>query len=200
MTDGETVTASGLGRPLDPDSPSNRGVLVVSLAAGAATVGARLLLGADDPIRAGVASASAAFEAWAIGRELDPDELSTANSAMLIAIAARGLGRPSLSATVPILLGTRLAVGTTGMRLQAIDTGTVAAAGGIAATRAAGLPALGVLAAGLARDSGRRRLGHLAPSAAGSGRPRRERLPRRDRPRGGAADPRRPHQLAHGPR
>ncbi len=143
---------SAIGRPLDPNVPSNKAVLVGSAAAGAITLAAHLATRRPKPIRAAVASAEACFMAWAIGRELDPDEQSSAILAMPLALAGRAFGRPGLGASFPALLAARLAAGTVGAPLQPADAAQVAGAGLLAGGRPASWPFAVALGVGLEQD------------------------------------------------
>jgi hypothetical protein len=160
----DTRLNSGLGRPLDPDLPSNRAVLVGTAAAGAITLASHLITGRRKPIRAAIASAEACFMAWAIARELDPDEQSTAILAMPLAMAGRAFGNPGLGAAYPALLATRLASGTVGAPLQPADAAQVAGAGLLAGVRPASWPSIAGIGVGLSRD---RALGDLTSAAIG---------------------------------
>lgn len=65
-----------LARSIDPDYPTNRAILLLTLAVLAGGVIVTLLSGAAIPgsIIAAVSGAASFFLAWALGRELDPDE------------------------------------------------------------------------------------------------------------------------------
>lgn len=160
----DIMQSSGLGRPLDPKVPSNRAALVGTAAAGVLTLASHLVAGRPKPIRAAVATAEACFMAWAIGRELDPDEPSTAILAMPIAMAGRVFGRPGLGASYPALLAARLASGTVGAPLQPIDAAHVAGVGLLAGARPASWPSVAGIGVGLSRD---RALGDLTSIGVG---------------------------------
>lgn len=77
---------SGIGRPLDPAWATNRAVLVLTpLAAVAGALWVWLGPGTGSPLAAAILAAGAAFGAWALGRELDPDRQGTAFLAMALA-------------------------------------------------------------------------------------------------------------------
>lgn len=62
------------------------------------------------------------FLAWAIAREIDPDEARTANLAAVLAIAGRLLAGPGLlAALVMLLLATRIVVRSTGLAPTTLD-------------------------------------------------------------------------------
>ncbi len=105
-----------LARPLDFSFSSNR-------IAAAGTVGAILL---GRVVRgnwwAGLGVGGAAFSAWAIARELDPDSPQTANAALPVAAAAALLGGPGNPlAAFAALSGLRLIAGTTGEDATPVD-------------------------------------------------------------------------------
>ncbi|MDV6375077.1 hypothetical protein [Deinococcus arenicola] len=105
-----------LARPLDFSYPSNR-------IAAAGAVGA-LLLG--RVVRGNwwqaLGVGGAAFSAWAIARELDPDSPQTANAALPVAAAAALLGGPGNPlAAFAALSGLRMIAGTTGDRATPAD-------------------------------------------------------------------------------
>ena len=114
---------SGLGRPLDPALPSNLFVLVAAPLAGIAAGAWRLLAGDPfgDAVWGGILGGGAAFLAWAITRELDPVRPATAALAALSAPWTLLAGDPALLGLAIVLLGSRVAAGTTGYRLYATD-------------------------------------------------------------------------------
>lgn len=81
---------SSIGRPLQPEYPSNRAVLL--LLPVAAVIGAAMAwydgAGATDMLRAGALTALTAFGAWALARELDPDHNGAAFIAMAFGLLA----------------------------------------------------------------------------------------------------------------
>ncbi|WP_029478409.1 hypothetical protein [Deinococcus frigens] len=105
-----------LARPLDFSVPSNRIAAAGALAA--------LLLGraARGNWWAALGVGGAAFSAWAIARELDPDSPQTANAALPVAAAAALLGGPGNPlAAFAALSGLRMIAGTTGQAATPAD-------------------------------------------------------------------------------
>lgn len=105
-----------LARPLNFSLASNR--FAVAGAVGAALLG-RVVRG-DWWQALGVGGA--AFNAWAIARELDPDSPQTANAALPVAAAAALLGGPGNPlAALAALSGLRMIAGTTGQPATPLD-------------------------------------------------------------------------------
>lgn len=119
---------SGLSRRLDPSLPSNLLVLVVTPMAGVATGSWRLLAGEPfgDAVWGGILGGGAAFLAWAVARELDPDRPQTATLASLLAPWGLLAGDPALLGVTVMMLGARVASGTTGERLHPTDAAALA--------------------------------------------------------------------------
>lgn len=112
--------ASALGRPIDPTFGSNRLALAGSIASGV-VFGTLNLIAAEEVFASAFAAGMAVFLAWAIGRELDPDDNSAAAWAMLAAFGYLFLATPSLLFAAGTLLATRLIAGTVGIRLRTVD-------------------------------------------------------------------------------
>ncbi|MDH3260882.1 MAG: hypothetical protein OEM81_03935 [Acidimicrobiia bacterium] len=103
------------------------------------------------------------FLAWAIAREIDPDEARTANLAAILAVAGRLLAGPgNLGASLMFLLATRIALRSTGLKPTLLD-GLVflPAAAFFAGRTVTGWVAALTLAYALARD-------HRLPNPAGA--------------------------------
>lgn len=114
---------SGLGRRLDPSPKSNVIVVVGTPLAGIAAGSWRLLTGTPlgDAVWGGILGGGAAFLAWAVGRELDPDRPLTATLALLVAPWVLLAGDPALLGAAIVLLGLRITAGTTGYPLYWAD-------------------------------------------------------------------------------
>lgn len=144
----ESTTTSrftGLGRAIDPRIPSNRLVIVATLASGIILAYAGWTgSGSVDPW-AILTGSAAVFIAWAIGREIDPDIPTSAAvaavSTLLIALTA---GAEAGGAAV-ILLGLRVLAGTVGHALKAGDYLVLILAAGYAGTRVELWPAAAVV-------------------------------------------------------
>ncbi|WP_428194541.1 hypothetical protein [Deinococcus saxicola] len=105
-----------LARPLDFSYPSNR--IAAAGAVGAILLGRVVRGNWWDALGVG----GAAFSAWAIARELDPDSPQTANAALPVAAAAALIGGPGNPlAAFATLSGLRLIAGTTGDPATPLD-------------------------------------------------------------------------------
>lgn len=105
-----------LARPLDFSFPSNR--IAVAGAVGATLLGRVVRGNWGQALGVG----GAAFSAWAIARELDPDSPQTANTALPVAAAAALLGGPGNPlAALAALSGLRMIAGTTGQAATPAD-------------------------------------------------------------------------------
>ncbi len=143
---------TGLGRVLSLDHPSNRYVLVATVLAGVGTLLWRWWTGADDVFSWSVRIAGAVFLAWAIGREIDPDDTASAGLATLIVVPLTVLGPPSLASAVAILLAGRIAVRTTGISPHLIDGVVLTAGAAYLGARPETWPALGAMILAVATD------------------------------------------------
>ena len=144
--------ATGIGRPLHLDYPSNRYILVATALAGVGTLLWRWLAGADDIFSWSLRIAWAVFLAWAIGREIDPDDAGSAGVATLIVVPLTVLGTPSLASAAAILMAARIAVRTTGISPHLIDGIVLTAGAAYLGARPETWPALGTLILAVATD------------------------------------------------
>jgi hypothetical protein len=148
------VTA--IGRTIDLRDRSNRYVVVASAVAG--TLAGLVALLAGDGVAgaasAGAAAGLAAFTAWAVAREVDPDDSATAGIAVPLAIGALLIGQPYLAAVFAVLLAARIAGRTTGLALKPIDGVLVVGLAAYVATTPYGLIAAGGLAVAAGLDAG----------------------------------------------
>lgn len=81
---------SSISRPIDPDYPTNRAILILTLFVIFASAGFQVLSGIP-PVQAlipGIRAGIYVFLAWALARELDPDNELSAFSASFLACAA----------------------------------------------------------------------------------------------------------------
>jgi hypothetical protein len=145
-----------LGRIIDPRIPSNLFAIVATLVA----AGVAFLVGGTSPEPewgGPMAVGLATFLSWALGRELDPDRLITAN----IAAVAGGFvafGHPSAApgALYLLLVAARILVRTTGRSPLWTDLAVNLAIAAWLAQSAAGWMAGMALAYAVARDAGLR--------------------------------------------
>lgn len=134
---------TALARPVDPTVGSNRLVLLASvLVTGVATV-ATLATAADPAVPSavgrGIGYGLGTFLAWAIARELHPDEPRAAALAMAAYAPAMLLGPPRPAALLALLLAVRVTVRSTGRAPTLVDLVALVAVAGVAATSASGL-------------------------------------------------------------
>jgi hypothetical protein len=143
---------SGIARLLSLDHPSNRFVVAATVLAGAGTLLWRWLTGADDIFAWSARMALAVFLAWAIGREIDPDDTGTAGIATFIVVPLTVLGTPSLASAAAVMLAFRIAVGTTGVSPHLTDGIVLTAGAAYLGARPETWPALGTLVLAVATD------------------------------------------------
>tara|TARA_R110002094_G_scaffold9635_1_gene19131 strand:- start:3259 stop:4119 length:861 start_codon:yes stop_codon:yes gene_type:complete len=127
---------SSIARPLEPQYPTNRAVLIllplIALATGAAAFVLRDA-GLAGAASAGLAGLLAAFLAWALGREVDPDRNEAAFIAMALTVAALILGyTPALWVLALALMATRIVVRTVGQAAKLTDLAIVTVLAGMA--------------------------------------------------------------------
>lgn len=117
---------SGLARPIDTNYPSNRRILVLSAAV---LVAAWLLLGLRTgtwlaALGSAALAALACFLAWALARELDPDQHDAALlGAALTLPGLLAAGLADIGALFLVLLAMRVVNRTTGVAATALDLG-----------------------------------------------------------------------------
>lgn len=122
---GERVKRSAIGRPIDPDYPTNRlitAITILYMAGGAIYLwvsGAGFFQG----VYRGAVAGLAVFLAWALGRELDPDHDAAAFvGAGLAAGAVPFLNPPALAALLWLLILLRVVNRTTGLSCTLVDS------------------------------------------------------------------------------
>ncbi len=117
---------TSLSRPVDFAYPSNRYAIGMSVLA---FVGVAIyyLIGQQaaivDSLFLGLGAAGAAFLAWAIGRELDPDyNLSAGLAAPLAVVGFVGLGLPNFFGLVLLMWSSRMVARTVGLPMKTFDS------------------------------------------------------------------------------
>ncbi len=114
---------SAIGRPVDPNYPTNRAIMLVTLvvvAGGAISrwlMGAGLLPGGLWGVNAGLA----VFLAWALCREMDPDHAWSAFVAAGLAILGLLWGQPDLLVLFWVLMVVRVVNRTVGLPATVLD-------------------------------------------------------------------------------
>ncbi|NNC91605.1 MAG: hypothetical protein HKN80_03840 [Acidimicrobiia bacterium] len=143
---------TGIGRPLDVNHPSNRYVAVATVLAGLGTLAWRGITGADDIWLWSFRLAGAVFLAWAVAREIDPDDTLSAGIATVVAVPLVALGAPSLLSVAALLIAARIAVRTTGISPHLIDGAVLTIGAAYLGARPETWPALGVLILAVGTD------------------------------------------------
>jgi hypothetical protein len=116
---------TALGRLPDPRYPTNRAIMALALAVGAAGAIFQWLRGTAllDGVNWGFGAGFAMFLAWALGRELDPDhDLSAFVAAGLALVAVLLVEAPSLMVILWLLLVLRLVNRTVGLPAKPLDS------------------------------------------------------------------------------
>jgi hypothetical protein len=144
--------ATGIGRPIDPRYPSNVFVVVATVVGGAIAFFPALGDGFGEAFVAGARAGGGTFLGWAIARELDPDRPWSAGVAAVLGFVASFIGDPMLAVAGVALLGSRIAVRSTGLHPLPVDLLVVLGAAAYAATRTGGLPAAVILGLFLVGD------------------------------------------------
>jgi len=116
---------SSIARPLEPKYPTNLAVLILLPLIGIG-MAAWLVLGRDYALSSaalsGVSAMFAAFLAWALARELDPDRNQAAFVAMGLAVIAVGFElTPGLLLTASVLMSVRIVNRTVGPPARLTD-------------------------------------------------------------------------------
>lgn len=96
MTIHKIYSLTSIGRPVDWNVPSNRTMVILLGPCVMLGLALALLQGASGSVAAvfALGTALAAFGAWALGREIDPDRQSAAFSALVVAVLVMAFGGP----------------------------------------------------------------------------------------------------------
>jgi hypothetical protein len=117
---------SCIGRPVDPAWPTNLAILILSLTVVLVVAGFRLLLGGLTFLPAlvtGALAGASVFLAWALARELDPDQDLAAFVGALIALPTwELLGSPRFATVLLLLLALRIVNRTVGPAARPLDS------------------------------------------------------------------------------
>ena len=116
---------STIGRPVDPDYPTNRAIGLITIAAMAAGFVYRLILGARflPSLGWGISAGLSVFLTWALARELDPDhDLAAFVAAAVALVGTFYWAAPMLGFAFWVLLVVRLINHTTGRSASLLDT------------------------------------------------------------------------------
>lgn len=127
---------SSIMRPVEPQYPTNRAVLILLPLIGLGLATTAYFVRDADPagaISTGLGGLLAAFLAWALGREVDPDRSEAAFVAMALTVAAIALGwDPALWVLTLALMATRVVVRTVGQAAKLTDLAIVTVLAGLA--------------------------------------------------------------------
>jgi hypothetical protein len=152
---------SGVGRPIVWSIPSNR-FAVIGSASGTVVVAA-VRLAEGRPLTVGnlLGTFVALFLAWAVGREIDPDEnLSAALGLVLAILTILEFGFASVWLVGGVLLAVRLVVGTVGVSLHTGDAIVIAALAGYVGYRHMSWFVVIILVVGVGVSGGAKLLWH----------------------------------------
>jgi len=150
------TSVTGMARIIDPRLRSHQFHMAVAVLAGLIVLALEVdRLGSIGPAMSPAVNASVTvFLAWAIAREIDPDEPRTAHLAAVLSVGARVVAGPgNLAALFMLLLACRITLRSTGLQPTIIDGFLVLPAAAFLAGRTTtGWIAALVLAYALARD------------------------------------------------
>ncbi len=141
---------TGLGRHIDVRLPSNRIALLGSVAAGVVHGALELFTGGGIVVFGSISAGALVFLAWAISREIDPDNPASATVSMVFAAPFAVLGEGSALVVAALLIALRMVAGTTGVALKPADVGVVVATAAVTGLVAGGWVVVPFLALGAA--------------------------------------------------
>ncbi|MDH3729982.1 MAG: hypothetical protein OES13_02480 [Acidimicrobiia bacterium] len=147
---------SALGRNIDILVPSNVYVIFAAVVAGAIGLVIGLAQDADGAIGVigtGIGAGGAAFLAWAIARELDPDNTLTATLGPPLGLAGWFFDAPGLLLTGAALLTVRVVARTTGSSPAPVDLVFIVGFCAVAGLRPGGVIGAGALGLAVIVDS-----------------------------------------------
>ncbi|MEE9183369.1 MAG: hypothetical protein V3U39_02695 [Acidimicrobiia bacterium] len=136
---------TGIARTIDLRDKSNRYALVVAGLAAIATLFWRLSTTGDDAWFWALRVLVGVFLAWALGRELDPDEPASAAMAPLVILPFFILGPPSISGSIAVLAAARIVVRTTGLSPSWFDGALLVGGSAYLGSQPENWPAAGAL-------------------------------------------------------
>lgn len=151
----ELHSITGLGRPIDLRIRSNQLVIAGTAAFGLFGSAIGLLGESDSWLWEAAIAAIAAFLGWALGREIDPDQESTAVVAMVIAGVLTLVATPQLLVVAVLLLTTRILAGTVGTDLRGLDVFVVVGAAAYAGSQPVAWPIAALLVFAVIRQGSR---------------------------------------------
>jgi hypothetical protein len=116
---------TALGRPIDPNYPTNRAIVALTVVVMVAAIVVRLLMGTAwlASARWGIGAGLAVFLAWALARELDPDhDLSAFVGAGLMLVGIFLFDLPALLMLFWLLVALRSVNRTSGLPVKMLDS------------------------------------------------------------------------------
>lgn len=143
---------TGMGRRLHLDEKSNRYAVVVAALAGLGTLFWRLSTTGSDAWFWAFRVLVGVFLAWAISRELDPDEPASAVVAPLVVLPFLILGPPSIAGVGAGLIAARVLVRTTGLSPSWFDGVLLVGGAAYLGARPENWPILGALIVAVLAD------------------------------------------------
>lgn len=161
---------SGIGRPLDFSYATNRWIVAISLAAGAAAFVVAIAggIGWIDSVIDGALTGGTVFLTWALGREVDPDHpISAFLAVALVSTAVFVYELPSVVLALWLLMALRIVNHTTGLPPSLPDSLAFLLLSGYAVTWSVAAAAICASAFVLNAWLGGRSVRNLALAAAG---------------------------------
>jgi len=140
-------------RTISPTEPTHWVLIAGALVAAAAAWLRADVQGGSAHVNAAMVAAAAVFAAWALARELAPDRQAPAWLALLAAVVFVSVHRHltvDLAGSFCVVLGARMALGSTGLRPGLGDIVAIGAIAGWSADHQPGLVAVGALVIGAA--------------------------------------------------
>lgn len=120
---------TSLVRTVDPRHGSNVFAVIASVVVGAGALIWQLVSGGDDVWQWGLAGLGGAYIAWAIARELDPDQPWSAGIALVASVGFLFIGRPGLILGACAIVALRIVLRPTGNPMTWLDVIGVVALG-----------------------------------------------------------------------
>ena len=144
---------SALGRPIDFRFASNRFAVFATFAAGAIASAVTFAGRDDNALGAGVLAGGAAFLAWAVARELDPDRTLTAYVAAPLGFVMWFFDPAGLLVTGAVLLAVRVVTGTVGYSPSTADLALLVGFATLVGLRPGGVVAAAAIGVAIALDA-----------------------------------------------
>lgn len=144
---------SALGRAIDIRFASNRFAIFATVAAGTVGLVVTLVRDNGNAFGAGFLAGGAAFLAWAIARELDPDHALSAYAAAPLGLVMWFFDPAGLLVTGAVLLAIRVVAGTTGYSPSHFDLVVLVGYAAVVGLRPGGIVAAAAIGVAIAVDA-----------------------------------------------